>query len=326
MRIDKPRSILMNGIHVVIGSGPVGRAAAESMVSAGQRVRLLSRTGNMPEPPAGVELIAADVYERESLDRALRGAAAVYQCAQPPYGRWVAEFPGFQRAILEAAERAGARLALAENLYGYGDRDGLPIGDDSPMAPKDAKGVLRAAMSEEAFAAHRAGRLPVVSARASDFFGPWAWEQSHLGARALGPLSRGKPTSMLGSLDQPHTYTYVRDFGAALAILGVSGEGDGRAWLVPNDRPAQTQREAIALASEILAKPLKARAAGKFALGLASLFVPVVRELLPLLYQFEKPYIVASSSFHERFGMGATPFASAMAETIRWMKKRGLTA
>jgi nucleoside-diphosphate-sugar epimerase len=324
-RLDT-RRIAMNEIHAVIGNGPVGRATAEALAAAGKITRMLSRTGHMIEAPAGVEQLAADIYNRKSLDNALRGAAAVYQCGQPPYSRWATEFPSFQRAILEAAERAGARLVLAENLYGYGDRDGRPIGDESAMAAKDAKGIVRAAMSEEAFAAHRAGRLPVVSARASDFFGPWAWDQSHLGARALRPLSRGKPASMLGSLDQPHTYTYVRDFGTALAILGISGEGYGRAWLVPNDRPTQTQREALAIAAGILAKPLRAKAAGRPALALASLFAPVVRELLPLLYQFEKPYVVASGSFQERFGMGATPFDIAMADTIAWMRARGLAS
>lgn len=239
----------MSELHVVLGAGPVGRAAAEALYARGLRVRILSKTGRMQEPPAGAEVRAVDILDKAGLDAAVKGAAAVYQCAQPPYGRWAEEFPAFQRAVLEAAERAGARLVLAENLYGYGDRDGTPIRDDSPFAATDTKGRTRAAMSEEAFAAHAAGRLPVTSARASDFFGPWAWGQSYLGARSLGPLARGKPASVLGSPDVPHTFTYTRDFGEALAVLGTTGRGDGRAWLVPNDRPLQTQREALSLAA-----------------------------------------------------------------------------
>jgi nucleoside-diphosphate-sugar epimerase len=265
-----------------------------------------------------------DILDKAALDASVKGAAGVYQCAQPPYGRWAAEFPAFQRAVLEAAEHAGARLVLAENLYGYGDRDGVPIRDDSPMAAKDSKGRTRTAMSGEAFEAHAAGRLPVASARASDFFGPWAWGQSHLGARALGPLAKGKTASVLGSPDVPHTFTYIRDFGQALAVLGTTGFGDGRAWLVPNDRPRQTPREALSLAADLLDRPFRIKTMGRTALTLASPFVPIVRELLPLLYQFEKPYIVESDSFRARFGMEPTPFDRALAETVDWMRKRGL--
>lgn len=314
----------MSELHVVLGAGPVGRAAAEALSARDCRVRIVSRTGRIAEAPAGAEILAVDILDKAALDTSVKGAAVVYQCAQPPYGRWAEEFPAFQRAVLEAAERAGARLVLAENLYGYGDRDGAPIRDDSPLAAADTKGRTRAAMSEEAFAAHAAGRLAVASARASDFFGPWAWGQSYLGARSLGPLARGKPASVLGSPDVPHTFTYIRDFGEALAVLGTTGRGDGRAWLVPNDRPLQTQREALSLAAELLGSPPRIRATGRSALTLASLFIPIVRELLPLLYQFEKPYIVESDSFRRRFGLEPTPFDRALAETIDWMRKRGL--
>lgn len=314
----------MSELHVILGTGPVGRAVAESLIARGFRVRLVSRSVRMPEPPEGAEVLAADATDRPALDAAVKGAAGIYQCAQPPYGRWVEEFPAFQRAVLEAAERAGARLVLAENLYGYGDPKGMPIRDDSPLAAKDAKGRTRAAMSEEAFAAQAAGRLRVAAARASDFFGPWAWEQSHLGARALGPLARGRAASVLGSPDVPHTFTYIRDFGEALALLGTTEQGDGRAWLVPNDRPRQTQREALSSAAELLGRDLRLTATGRTALTLASPFLPVVRELLPLLYQFEKPYVVESDSFRSRFGLEPTPFDRALAETVDWMRKRGL--
>lgn len=303
----------------------MGRATAEALREQGFRVRIISKYGKMDDIPTGIEVLSADVLNRSALDTAVAGAAAVYQCAQPPYNRWISEFPAFQRAILEAAERVGARLVLAENLYGYGDRNGVPIDDASPLSASDAKGRTRAALSEEAFAAHKAGRLSVVSARASDFFGPWAWEQSHLGARALGPLARGKPASILGSPDIPHTFTYIRDFGEALAILGTTGHGDGRAWLVPNDRPHQTQREALTVAADLLGKPLRFKALGRSTLTLAGLFIPLVRELLPLLYQFEKPYIVESDSFQRRFGMERTPFDRALSETVNWMRKRGLS-
>jgi len=120
----------MRDLHVIIGTGPVGRATAEALAARGRKIRIISKTGRMPDPPVGAEVRGMNILDKEALDAAVMDAAGVYQCAQPPYGRWAAEFPAFQRAVLEAAERAGARLLLAENLYGYGDRGGAPIRDD----------------------------------------------------------------------------------------------------------------------------------------------------------------------------------------------------
>ena len=51
-----------------------------------------------------------------------------------------------------------------------------------------------------------------------------------------GPFVRGKAAPALGRLDLPHTFTYVEDYGRALAAAALSPEAHGRAWIVPNDR------------------------------------------------------------------------------------------
>ncbi|MCK7472005.1 MAG: NAD(P)H-binding protein [Desulfomicrobium escambiense] len=279
----------MRDLHVIIGTGPVGRAVAEALAARGRKIRIISKTGRMPDPPVGAEVRAVEVLDRPALDSAVAGAAVVYQCAQPPYGRWAAEFPAFQRAVLEAAERAGARLVLAENLYGYGDRGGAPIRDDSPMAAADAKGRTRLAMSEEAFAAHEAGRLPVAAVRASDFFGPWAWEQSHLGARSLGPWPGARPPP---SWDPRMSPTHSPTSGTSeppSRSSGRRGKGTAGPGLRRTTGRFKPSGEALSPAAGLLGRPLRVKALGRPALTPASLFVPVVRELLPLLYQFEKP-------------------------------------
>ena len=44
----------------------------------------------------------------------------IYSCAGPAYPRWVTDWPPLATALLTAAERSGAVLATASNLYGYG--------------------------------------------------------------------------------------------------------------------------------------------------------------------------------------------------------------
>ena len=65
--------------------------------------------------------------------------------------------------------------------------------------------------------------------RASDFYGPGATEQSLFGTvRFLDPLFAGKPTLLIGDIDQPHSFTYVEDFGRALAVAALDPQAYGQ--------------------------------------------------------------------------------------------------
>ena len=73
-------------LHVIVGAGPVGTATAQHLVDAGHQVRMVTRTGNGPAP--SVERVAADAADGDRLTELTRGAAALYNCANPPYHRW----------------------------------------------------------------------------------------------------------------------------------------------------------------------------------------------------------------------------------------------
>jgi nucleoside-diphosphate-sugar epimerase len=106
-------------LHVIIGAGPVGSATAALLASRGETVRLLSRSGTRPAA-GGVEAIAADATDTERLASLAEGAAALYNCASPPYHRWPQQWPPLATSVLTAAERTGAALVIMSNLYGYG--------------------------------------------------------------------------------------------------------------------------------------------------------------------------------------------------------------
>ena len=52
--------------------------------------------------------------------RLAEGAAVIYNCVNPPYHRWPADWPPIAASVLGAAERSGAVLVTLSNLYGYG--------------------------------------------------------------------------------------------------------------------------------------------------------------------------------------------------------------
>jgi nucleoside-diphosphate-sugar epimerase len=164
----------MSELHVVFGTGPLGRSVMNELVRRGESVRLVNRSGAMPETPEGVEVVAGDAYDTSVVRDLTQGAAVVYQCAQPPYNQWPEKFPPLQAAILDGTAASGAKLVIAENLYMYGDTGGRPMVESLPSNAHTRKGKTRAEMAAAALAAHQAGKVRVAIGRGCDFFGPWA--------------------------------------------------------------------------------------------------------------------------------------------------------
>src|SRR4051794_23878130 len=144
-------------MHVIVGAGPVGSATATLLAERGDQVRVITRSGRGPAH-ADVELVAADAGDPARLTELASGATALYNCANPQYHRWPTDWPPIAAALLTAAERTGAVLATASNLYGYGPVDG-PITADTPLAATHPKLRIRADMWREAKAWHDAGRI-----------------------------------------------------------------------------------------------------------------------------------------------------------------------
>lgn len=314
----------MSDLHVVFGTGPLGLAVMRTLRERQARVRMANRAGRAALPE-GVEIVAADVAgDPAAARRACEGAAVVYNCTNAPYHRWPELLPGLFGGILEAAAAAGARLVVGDNVYMYGAVDG-PITDDLPVRPTTAKGRIRAEVAEAMLAAHRAGRVAVAIGRASDFIGPFVTDGGMIGTRAVVPAMRGRTATLLGNIDLPHTYTFIEDFGRALVILGERPEAAGRAWIAPSPETVTT-RQVMTMVFEELGRPPKLRTMGRGMLRLAGLFVPEARELVEMMYEFEKPFVVDGSHFERTFGLHATPLREVVRSTVAWYRTyRGAT-
>jgi len=118
-------------LHVVFGSGQVGRALAAHLVELGIAVRAVSRHRPVVLA-AGVDWRAADASDPDAASDAAKGASVIYQCLNAPYTSWPEDFPPLQRGVLHAAERTGALLVSLENVYGYGPTGGKPMTEDLP--------------------------------------------------------------------------------------------------------------------------------------------------------------------------------------------------
>ncbi|HUE99634.1 MAG TPA: NAD-dependent epimerase/dehydratase family protein [Anaerolineales bacterium] len=305
--------------HVVLGTGAIGRAVMEELIKRGESVRMVNRSGKMEEVPAGVEVVASDLYDQARVKEVTRDAQVVYQASRPNYNQWPEKFPLIQKSIIDGLTGNNVKLVLVENLYMYGETNGKPMTEDTPYNAHTRKGRVRAEISTAAFKAHQDGRVRVTSARGGNFFGPWGID-STMGARALYPLLRGKPAQLIGHTDLPHSHTYLKDFGRALVILGEREAADGEAWHVPNDKPKITQAELVRMFAEEAAVEPRTSSMGKLMMAIGGLFIPEAKESIEMMYEFDKPFIVDSSKFEKAFGIKATPIHEAIRETVNWYK------
>ena len=292
--------------HVVVGAGPVGRATAEELASAGHEVLLASRSGTGLAVP-GADRVAVDAADAARLTELATGARAVYNCVNPPaYNKWPTMWPPVAAALLAAAERTGAVLVTAGNLYPYGPVDG-PMVEGMPDAATGTKARIRAAMWADALAAHEAGRVRAAEVRGSDYMGAGVGDGGHI-PRVVPRALTGKPVRVIGSPDQPHSWTDVRDMARALVAVAADETAWGRLWHAPTN-PPRTQREAVADVCRAAGKePVEVRRYPKTVMALGSLMSPVLRELGETLYQFERPYVLDSFAIGRDLGLEPTPW------------------
>jgi nucleoside-diphosphate-sugar epimerase len=306
-------------LHVVFGTGPVGLAVMDELVSKSKRVRMVNRSGRA-SVPHGVEVVGGDATDEVFAREASDGASVVYFALNPPYNKWLELFPPLQAGVLKGAASAGAKLVAMENLYMYGLTGGRSLTEDLPYAPNTRKGAVRARMSEELMEAHSSGRVRVAIGRASDYFGPRVLV-SAAGDQVFGRAVEGKSAQVAGDPNQPHTYTYAPDVGRGLTILGEREEALGQAWHLPSPETLTT-RQFVEMIFEEVGKPARIQAAPKILLRAMGLFNPGMRELIEMLYEFEEPFVIDYSKFEQAFGEQATPLKEAIGETVRWYRSK----
>ena len=306
-----------NELHVIFGAGPLGANLAASLLNEGKKVRLVTRSGKSPIGAwPELEVLSADASLPDEAARAANSASVIYNCTNAPYEKWLTMLRPLFEGILSAAERVGAPLVVADNLYGYGQVRG-PIREDLPLSATSPKCRLRAQLAEEMLEEHSRGKVQVAILQGSDFFGPHA-VNAHMGTRAFEPILRGRTVWVVGDPSLPHAWTYVPDFVEALKRVGASSQGFGRRWIVPSHSQLSAQ-DFVAKAAALAGTSSKAMGIPRGVLYAAGWVMPMMRELRETLYQFEAPFTVDASDFESTFGMEATPIDDAIRATLRWV-------
>jgi len=310
-------------LHVVFGSGQVGAPLVRALLAAGHRVRAVKRTqGGVAE---GAEVVLGDAFDRAFCVRSCAGATSVYHCLNVAYSAkaWATELPTFQENLIEAAGKAGARLVVLENLYMLGQPKG-PMNEDTPASPNSRKGEVRQKLSEALFAAHRAGQVKAVVGRASDLFGAGV-KQSQVGENLFERVLSGKSAQVFGDPYARRSFSYAPDVARGLGALGSTDDTLGKVWMLPA-MPTTTSLTFYEELFAALAVTPRLHGISPLMLSVVGVFVPTLRELAEMSYQWQHDFVVDDTRFRERFKFGPSDLDDALRATATWAIRKYGTA
>ena len=305
-------------MQTILGAGGViGTELAKELNKYTDKIRLVSR--NPQKVNQDDMLLSADLTKKQDVYKAVEDSKIVYLTVGLTYNAkiWEKTWPVIMRNVIDACKEYKAKLVFFDNIYMY-DKDYLnPMDENTPINPPSKKGKVREHIAKMLMDEVKAGNLEALIARAADFYGPGIKGNSVLTETVFNNLKNGKKANWLGSLDYKHSFTYTPDAGKAVAILGNTPEAYGEVWHLPTASNPFTGKEWIEkIANELGVKP-KYQVASKFMVRLIGLFVPIMKEFVEMIYQYDRDYIFDSSKFENKFNFTPTPYLEGIKEIVK---------
>ena len=312
-----------NMMKVILGTGQLGMAIMEVLLqnNPDEKILMLSRTGKLDAPlPRNVEIMAADVTDKNDMEAIAQRAEVIFSCTDVPYPSWDKFYPATAAALALALSKSSTKLVFADNMYSYGNVSGADMHEGLPHQAHTKKGQIRASVIHILLQSGQAFNERVAFVKAADFIGPRIYK-GVFGTDFLEKLSTGQRVVLFGKAKLPHTFTYIRDFAKAMANVGTAADAFGQIWHAPN-APALNLLKWTHLFETEFNQQAQVWVLPKSVVWVAGLFNPLIREFYELSYQFEHPYLVNHDKYVARFGNHSTNPLAIARETVLWFKAK----
>ncbi len=312
-----------NIMKIILGTGQLGMAIMENLLQTNpdESILLVNRAGKLDVSiPQNVEIMAADVTNRNDLETIAQRSELIFSCTDVPYPLWADFYPKTADALAFALSKSDAKLVFADNMYSYGNVQGAEMHEGMPHSAQTKKGQIRASVIQTLLQSGQSFSDRVAFVKAADFIGPRIYK-GVFGTDFLEKLATGKRITLFGKAKLPHTFTYIRDFAKAMVNVGTSTDTFGEIWHVPN-APALNLLKWTQLFETEFNQKGKIWVLPKSVVWAAGLFDPLIREFYELSYQFEHPYLVNHDKYVARFGDHSTNPLAIARETSSWFKAK----
>lgn len=305
-------------MQTILGAGgAIGNELAKELPQYTGIIRLVSR--NPEKVNETDELFPADLTNTDSVKKAVDGSDVCYLTSGLKYDLkvWQNTWPVIMKNVIDACEKHQSKLVFFDNVYLYGADHLHSMTEETPVNPPSEKGKVRAEIIGMLWKAVEEKRIEALVARSADFYGP-GFEKpiSILHETVFKPLSSGSTANWIGKDTCKHSFTYAPDAGRATALLGNTPEAYGETWHMPTASEPYTGKEwAENIANEFGVKS-KYRTISKFIVRMMGLFMPVMRENMEMMYQYDRDYVFNSDKFEKRFQFKPTPYKKGIAEVV----------
>jgi nucleoside-diphosphate-sugar epimerase len=305
-------------MQAILGAGgAIGLPLAKELTTYTNKIRLVSR--KPVKVNEGDELFPADLTDRDQVFKAIAGSEVVYVVVGFPYDIkiWGKEWPALMRNVIDACKEHKAKLVFFDNVYMY-DKTAIPhMTEESPINPPSKKGKVRAAIAQMLMDEVKKQQITALIARAADFYGSGKGNTSVLNEVVYKNYLKGKKANWFASAEKKHTYTHVQDAAKGTALLGNTPDAYNQVWHLPTNQQALTGKEFIQLFAKEMKVAPKFSVLPQWMASLMGLFVPIMRELAEMFYQYDRDYIFDSSKFTKRFQYKPKSYEEGIAETVK---------
>ena len=313
---------------IVIGAtGGTGAAITQELIQRGIATVAYGRSRHKLEQlaaelgfPGHLQLAVGDAFNPDEIVAASKNTDVMFHCANVPYHEMESRLLPLGESVMKAAEQLGLKVVVIDGIYPYGRRQMKEVTEEHPKQPHTRKGKTRLAYEQMLFSS-RWSRAQVMIVRLPDYYGPTANEASYLGS-TLESIAKGKMAFFIGNMETPREYIYLPDAAVMVVELASRENTYDQNWNIPgagiiagNDIVRIAQRAAG------VTKPVMAL--GKIGLSLIGLGVPVMREIVEMLYLTKEPLVLSRQKYERNIGpVQATPFEEGIAVTIGQLQKK----
>ncbi len=303
-------------MQTILGAnGTIASELVKELPKYTDKIRLVSR--NPKKVNESDETFPADLSDPSQVDQAIAGSSIVYLLVGFEYNIkvWQKNWPALMKATIDACLMHNSKLVFFDNMYLYDEAAIAHMTENSAINPPSKKGKVRMEIAQMIMDAIKNKNLKAMIVRSADFYGPKN-DKSFLIEVVYKNFQKGKAANWFLDLNKKHSFTYTPDAAKATAILANTESAYNQVWHLPTDPNPITGKEMIALFANEMKVKNKAQVLPMWMIKLIGLFIPFMKEMPEMMYQYKNDYFFDSSKFSKAFEFKTTSYAQGVKETV----------